>query len=99
VLHPSRQAPESEDSAALSRAAYEKAAHDAVRASEENFEASAREMGYLLGSRIYAIYLSGRVKPSGLRRLFLAHLDRPGMARKVCTAVIAKARAYSRAAR
>jgi hypothetical protein len=99
ILHPSRQAPEGEDSTVLSRAAYEKAAHEAVRGDEEAFAASAREMGYLLGSRIYAIYLSGQVKPSGLRRLFLAHLDEPGMARKVCTAVIAKARAYARAAR
>jgi hypothetical protein len=38
------------------------------------------------------------VKPSGLRRLFLAHLGEPGQARKVCTAVIAKLRSASRGA-
>jgi hypothetical protein len=37
------------------------------------------------------------VKPAGLRRLFLAHLDEPGLARKVCTAVIARLRSASRA--
>jgi hypothetical protein len=99
ILHPSREAPEGEDSTMLSRAACEKAAQAALCGDPETFEANAREMGYLLGSRIYSSYLSGWVKPSGLRRLFLAHLDGPGLARKVCTAVVARIRAHSRAAR
>ncbi|HTC48251.1 MAG TPA: ChaN family lipoprotein [Candidatus Aquilonibacter sp.] len=99
VLYPSRQGAESEDSLALSRAACEKAAQAALRADAETFEASAREWGYFLGSHIYATYLAGRVKPSGLRRLFLAHLDQPGLARKVCTAVIARLRASARGTR
>jgi hypothetical protein len=99
ILHPPREAPEGEESTVLSRAACEKAAHTAVRSDAEAFEASARDWGYLLGSRIYATYLAGRVKPTGLRRLFLAHLDAPGLARKVCIAVIARIRAKSRAAR
>ena len=41
---------------------------------------------------MYAAYLAGKVKPAGLRRLFLVHLDQPGVARKVCTAVIARLR-------
>ena len=41
-------------------------------------------------ARSTTLYLAGKVKPSGLRRLFLAHLDEPGQARKVCAAVIAK---------
>ena len=45
----------------------------------------------------YDAYLAGKVAPSGLRRLFLAHLDEPGLARKVCTAVIAKLRTLSNA--
>ena len=92
VLYPSRPAPETEDSPALSRAAIEKAAQAAIRADAEKFESIAQDWGYRIGSQIYAVYLAGKVKPSGLRRLFLAHLDEPGLARKVCTAVIAKVR-------
>src|SRR5712691_3569093 len=99
VLYPSRPAPETEDPAALSRAACEKAAQAAIRGDERKFEIMARDWGYRIGSQIYATYLAGKVKPGGLRRLFLAHLDQPGLARKVCTAVIARLRSASRGAR
>jgi len=92
ILCPSRPAPDSDQASPLSRAACEKAAQTAVRGDESKFETSAQEWGYRLGSQIYDSYLAGRVAPSGLRRLFLAHLDEPGLARKVCTAVIAKLR-------
>jgi len=95
VLHPSRPEPESEDSSALSRAACEKAAQAAIRGDAQKFKSMARDWGYRIGSRIYAGYLAGKVKPVGLRRLFLAHLDEPGLARKVCTAVIARLRTAS----
>jgi hypothetical protein len=96
VLYPSRPAHEAEDSAALSRAAVEKAAQAAIRADAEKFECAALDWGYRIGSHIYSVYLAGKVKPTGLRRLFLAHLDEPGLARKVCTAVIAKIRSASK---
>jgi uncharacterized iron-regulated protein len=96
VLYPARPRAESEDSPALSRAAVEKVAQAAVRAEGQKFESVAQEWGYRIGSQIYTTYLAGKVKPSGLRRLFLAHLDKPGEARKVCTAVIARARAASK---
>jgi hypothetical protein len=96
VLYPSRPAHEKEDSPALSRAACEKAAQTAIRGDDEKFESMAQDWGYRLGSQIYATYLAGKVKQSGLRRLFLAHLEQPGSARKVCTAVIAKIRSASR---
>jgi hypothetical protein len=95
VLYPSRPAPETEDLPALSRAAVEKAAQSAIRADAEKRESVAQDWGYRIGSQIYDVYLAGKVKPSGLRRLFLAHLDEPGLARKVCTAVIAKIRSAS----
>jgi hypothetical protein len=98
VLYPSRPAPETEDSPALSLSACEKAAQTTVRADEERFESTAQDWGYRIGSQIYDLYLAGKVKPSGLRRLFLAHLGEPGQARKVCTAVIAKLRSASRGA-
>ena len=99
VLYPSRPAPRSEDSAPISRAACEKAAQVAIRGDEKKFETIAQDLGYRIGSRIYAAYLAGKVKPGGLRRLFLVHLDQPGVARKVCTAVIARACPASRATR
>ena len=80
----------------LSRAACQSAALSAVRADSQKFEAVAQEWGYRIGAQIYDAYLAGKVKPSGLRRLFLAHLDEPGLARKICAAMIAKARALSR---
>jgi hypothetical protein len=83
----------------LSRAACEKAALSAVRGDVEKFQASAQAWGYLIGGQIYDAYLAGKVKPSGLRQLFLAHLEEPGLARKVCATTIAKARGLSRTGR
>jgi len=96
VLYPSRPAPE--DSSPLSRVACEKAAQAAVRADQCKCESAARDLGYRIGNQIYDAYLAGRVAPSGLRRLFLTHLDEPGLARKVCAAVIAKLRSAARKA-
>jgi hypothetical protein len=96
VLYPSRPAHGTEDFPVLSRAACEKAAQAAIRADSEKFESITQDWGYRIGGQIYDVYLAGKVKPSGLRRLFLAHLERPGSARKVCTAVLAKIRAVSR---
>ena len=95
VLYPSRPAPEP-DSSPLKRAAIEKLAQAAARADDGNFESSARELGQRIGSQIYDAYLAGRVLPGGLRRLFLAHLDEPGLARRVCGTVISKLKAVSR---
>jgi hypothetical protein len=96
VLYPARPAVDPDDAWPLSRAGCEKAAQSAARGDECKFGTSAREWGYRIGSQIYDAYLAGKVAPSGLRRLFLAHLDEPGAARKVCTAVIAKLRSAAR---
>jgi Haem-binding uptake, Tiki superfamily, ChaN len=93
VLYPSRPASGTEDAPMLSRAAVDKAAQTVIRADADKVESIAQDWGYRLGSQLYEVYLAGKVKPSGLRRLFLAHLNEPGVARKVCTAVIAKIRA------
>jgi hypothetical protein len=94
VLYPSRPAPECVISQ-LSRAACEKAAQSALEACE--CEASAQEWGYRIGVQLYEAYLSGKVTPANVRRLFMAHLHEPGLARKVCGAVISKLRSISRA--
>ncbi len=97
VLYPSRPSAEPLDSSTnLSRSACAKAALVAARAGEEKIESSAKEWGYRIGTAMYEAYLAGRVAPAGLRRLFLTHLDEPGLARKVCATVISKLRAASR---
>jgi len=94
VLYPS-PAP-SMDETQLSRAACDKTAQAAARADQIKFDEASQDLGYRIGSEIYEAYLSGKVAPSSLRRLFLAHLDEPGLARKVCAAVISKLRSISR---
>lgn len=96
VLYPSRPVPDAQTVPQLSRAACEKAAQQAMRSDACAFESLARDWGYRIGSQIYDAYLAGRLTPSGIRRLFLAHLNEPGLARKVCGAVISKLRAISR---
>jgi len=97
VLYPSRPAPDGAD-AQLSRAACEKAALTSGDAGDEEFEALVQGWGYRIGSQIYDAYLAGKVSPAQVRRLFLAHLREPGLARKVCAAVISKLRGIYRAA-
>jgi len=94
VLYPSRPAPE--DTSPLTRVAVEKAAQSAIRSETSKYESAAEDLGDRIGCQIYDAYLAGKVARSGLRRLFLAHLNEPGLARKVCTAVIAKLRAVAR---
>jgi len=96
VLYPSRPAAAAEAGLQLSRAACEKTAQAAVRAEEWKFESLAQEWGFRIGSQIYDAYLAGNIRPGGVRRLFLAHLDEPGLARKVCGKVISKLRSVFR---
>jgi len=81
--------------APLKRAAIDKIAQAAARG-QESVELTALELGQRIGSQIYDAYLAGKVAPGALRRLFLAHLDEPGLARKVCGAVLSKLRSASR---
>jgi len=94
VLYPSRPAPVMND-APLKRAAIDKIAQAPARG-QESVELTALELGQRIGSQIYDAYLAGKVAPGALRRLFLAHLDEPGLARKVCGAVLSKLRSASR---
>jgi uncharacterized iron-regulated protein len=96
VLYPSRPSPETGDLPQMSRAACDKAARAAAELEGPELEFRAQQWGYRIGHQIYEAYLSGKVAPSGLRRLFLVHLDEPGVARKVCATVIAKLRTIAR---
>ena len=97
VLYPSRTAPEDINLPQLSRAACDKAALIAVDSDAARSETIAKEWGYGVGQEIYSAYLAGKVPPSSIRRLFLVHLNEPGVARKVCATVIAKLRSIARA--
>lgn len=96
ILYPSRPAPDTANVPQLSRAACEKAALAAVAADASTLETTAQDWGYRIGSQIYEAYLAGKVTPGNVRRLFLTHLQDPGLARKVCAAVISKLRSIAR---
>lgn len=95
VLYPSRPAPVS-DNPLLTRGAVEKIAQAAVRNDALAFDTTALEIGHRIGNQIYDAYLAGKLSPRGVRRLFLAHLDEPGLSRKVCGAVLSKLKSVAR---
>jgi len=92
VLYPARPAFAESELPPFTRSACEKAGRSAIRAGGDKVEAAADEWGFRIGSRTYDAYLAGIVTPQGLRRVFLAHLDEPGVARKICSTMIAKVR-------
>jgi hypothetical protein len=94
VLYPSRSAHVAE-SPPFKRSAVDRIAQSAAR-DEANLESTALDVGRRIGSQIYDAYLAGKLEPRGLRRLFLAHLAEPGMARKVCGAVLSKLKSVAR---
>jgi hypothetical protein len=96
VLYPSRPAPADATSGLISFAALSKAAQSALKNDGSKYEAAAQEWGFRIGSQIYEAYLAGKIAPAGLRRLFLAHLYEPGIARKMCAAVISRLRSFAR---
>jgi len=46
------------------------------------YEYTAQQLGYLTGNDLYDAYLKGRITPAALRKLFLVHIERPGVARE-----------------
>jgi hypothetical protein len=91
ILYPARAVPEVEPPH-LTRAAFEKAVQTVSRGDAERWEAASRTLGYRLGSSLYTAYLEGRIKLAELRRLFLAHVERPEVARKTCQALLSELR-------
>jgi hypothetical protein len=79
VLYPARASVGTDD---LTRAACDELAEDAAHNSRSKFDSMARDLGYRMGSLLYARYLSGRMRRGALRRLFLADLEKPDAARK-----------------
>jgi Haem-binding uptake, Tiki superfamily, ChaN len=46
------------------------------------YEYVAEQLGYLTGNDLYDAYLEGRLTPTALRKLFLTHIELPGIARE-----------------
>src|ERR1700683_4697904 len=46
------------------------------------YEYTAEQLGYLTGNDLYDAYLKGRITPAALRKLFLMHIERSGVARE-----------------
>jgi uncharacterized iron-regulated protein len=46
------------------------------------YEYIAQQLGYLMGNDLYDAYLEGRVTTAALRKLFLTHIEEPGVARE-----------------
>ena len=85
VLYPSRPAPNEEDSGEVTSALCRQGLKSAVRG---DFAAVAEQLGYQLGSDLYADYLSGRYSRGAFRRLLLTHLEGPGVAKRLCLRLV-----------
>jgi hypothetical protein len=46
------------------------------------YEYAAEQLGYLTGNDLYDAYLEGRLTTAALRKLFLNHIEQPGVARE-----------------
>jgi hypothetical protein len=44
------------------------------------YEYVAKQLGYLTGNDLYDAYLEGRLTTAALRKLFLTHIETPGVA-------------------
>jgi Haem-binding uptake, Tiki superfamily, ChaN len=93
VLYPARPAISDQEACEFSRAACERLMHDALHSDRNRFDSIAQKLGYTLGNQLYDAYLRGCVSRSVLRHLFLARIEEPGKARRMCWEVARKVRA------
>lgn len=63
-----------------------------VQYKAEKLDYCARQLGYMLGTDLYDAYLEGEAKPRLLKKLFLIHLEEPGIAAATYFAVVKKVR-------
>jgi hypothetical protein len=69
------------------------AARDSISAAlafeGRKYECLAELLGHLAGNHLYDAYVEGQITPAALRKLFLAHIDEPGVARSEYQQLIA----------
>jgi hypothetical protein len=85
VLYPSRPTPGEEDRGQVTASLCRQSLKSALRG---DFESIAEELGYQLGSDLYADYLAGRYRRGAFRRLLLTHLDKAGAAKRFCLRLV-----------
>jgi len=90
ILYPARPALHSEHGSDLSRTLCDKLAQAALRGDRDQFDSSAQHLGYTMGSELYDAYVRGWVSRRVLRGFFLAHIEAPGSARRVCIDLLTK---------
>ena len=56
------------------------------------YEYAAQQLGYLTGNDLYDAYLEGRLTTAALRKLFLTHIEQPGVAREAYVQLRARLR-------
>ncbi len=61
------------------------------------YEYAAEQLGYLAGNDLYDAYLEGRLTTAALRKLFLTHIELPGVARETYIQLRARLRPGQRA--
>jgi hypothetical protein len=92
VLYPARSDEPAFEGWTLSAKTCKKLLQDALRGQRTEFDATARKLGYALGSELYDAYLRGSVSPTVLRHWFLSHIEEPGKAAKTFVEILHKAR-------
>jgi hypothetical protein len=61
------------------------------------YDYAAEQLGSLAGNDLYDAYLEGRLSTAALRRLFLTHIERPGVARETYVQLRVRLRSGQRA--
>jgi hypothetical protein len=61
------------------------------------YEYVAEQLGYLTGTDLYDAYIEGRLTTAALRKLFLTHIEQPGMAREAYVQLRTRLRSGQRA--
>jgi len=65
--------------------------------SGRKYEYVAEQLGYLTGNDLYNAYLEGDLTTAALRRLFLTHIEEPGVAREAYVQLGTRLRSGQRA--
>jgi uncharacterized iron-regulated protein len=65
--------------------------------SGRKYDYVAEQLGYLAGNDLYDAYLEGRLTTAALRKLFLTHIERPGVAREAYAQLRTRLRSGQRA--
>jgi hypothetical protein len=79
------------------RRAHDCAAAPAPAFTGHKYEYVAEQLGYLMGNDLYDAYLEGRLTTAALRKLFLTHIEQPGVAREAYVQLRTRLRSGDRA--